>query len=110
MSTPSASNELEPEVLPPSRFILDLDEPLQLQALLECLDLLAHPPLSLEKPGPERQWRSRVWVRLSYLLMHSSLTRSTSQRDDLQVLAKHHQSLAQRLLAQDEALTRLSIR
>jgi len=88
----------------PSRFILDLDQPMQLQALLESLDLLAHPPLSLEKPGPERQWRSQVWVRLSYLLMHCSLTRSGNSHADLAVLGRHHSALAQRLLQLDRLL------
>lgn len=94
----------EQEAIPVSRFILDLDQPLQLQALLESLDLLAHPPQSLEKQGPERQWRCQVWVRLSYLLTHCSLTRSGEQPGELQVLASHHQVLAQRLLCQDRQL------
>jgi len=102
-SSPTSSNSSE-ESLPPSRFILDLDQPLLLQALLECLDLLAHPPQSLEKQGPEREWRCRVWVRLSYLLSHSSLTRSGEGKGDLLCLAKHHQALAQHLLEQDRLL------
>jgi len=103
-SAPTSNSNCN-ESPPPSRFILDLDQPLQHQALLECLDLLAHPPQSLEKPGPERQWRSQVWVRLSYLAMHCSLTRSGAGMGDLQVLAKSHQVLAQRLLEQDRLLT-----
>lgn len=90
--------------LPPSRFILDLDQPLQLQALLDSLELLAHPPLALEKPGPERQWRGQLLLRLSYLLSHCSLTRAGSNSADLQVLAKQHETLARRLLLQPELL------
>lgn len=94
------------ETIPPTRLILDLDQPMLLQALLECLEMLANPPLPLEQPGDLRQWRCRVWVRLSYLLTHCSLTRSGNSSHDLRVLAQHHSSLAQRLLAQDQQLSR----
>lgn len=96
------------ESQPPSRFILDLDRPLQRQALLEALDLLAHPPQSLQKPGPERAWRAQLWVRLSYLLAHSSLTRSVgSEAADLALLAQLHQLEARALLSQERLLSEL---
>lgn len=104
----SASPPNESEPVPPSRFILDLDQPLQLDALLECLELVRYPPPALEKPGPERQWRAQLWVRLSYLLMHCSLTRSGDSCADLATLGKHHSVLAQRLLLQEWRLSRAS--
>jgi hypothetical protein len=94
----------EHEQIPPTRHILDLDKPLQMQALLEALDLLAHPPPALELPGPLRAWRCQIWVRLSYLLMHSSQQRPEQSAADLAVLARHHSELAQRILQQDRQL------
>lgn len=96
------------ETIPPSRQILDLDQPLQLQALLECLDLLLHPPEILEKAGLPRAWRCQVWVRLSYLLTHCSVSASGSSRGELLKLAQSHNSLAQSLLAQEAVRSRFS--
>lgn len=90
------------ESVPPTRVVLDLDEPLLRQALLEALELLRNPPLELEKPGHLRDWRCRVWVRLSYLLMHSSVKCSGNSRADLAALARLDNSWAQRLLHQGE--------
>jgi len=106
----SASPPSESEPLPPSRFILDLDQPLQLEALLEALQLLQAPPKCLENPGEAARWRGQVWVRLSYLLMHCSLTRSGFSRGELVKLAESHSQLAQRLLSQDWRLEIVSRR
>ena len=97
--------ESQSETIPPTRLVLDLDEPLLRQALLEALDLLAHPPKALEKPGPERQWRSQVWVRCAYLLTHCSQKLSGNSAADLCALGKSHSVLAQRLLEQDRLLS-----
>lgn len=93
--------------VPPSRSILDLDEALLRQALVEAMQLLKHAPQLLESPGPLRQWRCQVWVRLSYLLINCSNKCSGNSRSDLLHLGLHHNSLAQSLLRQDEALSRL---
>ena len=103
-STPK-SDQVQPDI-PPSRFILDLDQPLQLQALLEALDLLRYPPPVLENNPFLAQWRARVWVRLSYLLLHCSITRSGDSQADLYTLGQVHNSLAQALLNRDRLLNR----
>lgn len=109
MSTASSSAApSNSDPLPPSRFILDLDQPLQLQALLEMLDLLKEPPLPLEKQAELRQWRAQVWLRASYLLMHCSLTRSGNSHADLSRLATSHNFLATQLKLQDNSLARHS--
>lgn len=108
-SQPNAS-ELSQD-LPPTRLILDLDRPLLRQALLEILDLLAHPPPALEQPGDLRQWRCRVWVRAGYLLSHHSCSlHQGNQQADMVKLGQHHSVLAQRLLEQDRALAELAPR
>lgn len=91
----------EQESIPPSRFILDLDQPLQLQALLEILQLLQESPQVLRKQ-PEARWLGQLRLRASYLLLHCSLTRSGNQCADLQLLAKHHERLARSLLRQED--------
>jgi len=107
----SKSQPSESEVLPPSRFILDLDQELQLQALLEILQLCQDAPESLRKQPHGAAWLSRVWVRSSYLLSKASLTRRLDSRSsELQVLAREHEFLARSLRSQEEALSLVSTR
>lgn len=98
----------EQESVPPTRLVLDLDEPMLRQALLDALELCRHPPPELEKPGHLRQWRCQVWVRLSYLLMHCSSKCSGNSHADLAALARHDNLWAQRLRSQDGQLHSLA--
>lgn len=95
---------MEQEEIPPTRSVLDLDEPMLRDALLEALELLRNPPQALQQPGELRAWRCQVWVRLSYLLTHLSVKCSGNSRSDLLALANHDNAWAQRLLAQDRRL------
>lgn len=105
MSTPDSSAE---QSIPPSRQILDLDKPMQREALLEALELLRNAPLPLHQEPSLRQWRGQLLARLSYLLMHCSTTPSGSSHVDLAELGRHYNLLAQSLLTQDHRLSQLS--
>jgi len=88
------------EEMPPSRWVLDLDQPLQLQALLESLQLLQEDAPPEVRQKSLQAWRGQLLVRLGYLLGICSLTRSGSQQSDLQQFAQLHQEAGQVLLHQ----------
>lgn len=95
---------METEQPPASRFVLDLDQHLQCQALRESLDLLESPPPELLRAGELRGFRAQLLVRLSYLLMHCSVPSSAHLRNELQKAGLRSQALGQRLLSQERAL------
>jgi len=94
----------EQEAPPPSRFVLDLDQHLQCQALVESLNLLENPPVELLRAGELRAFRAQLLVRLSYLLMHCSVPSREHLRAELLRAGVRCQALGQRLLSQERAL------
>jgi len=95
---------MEQEPMQQSRFVLDLDQHLQCQALVESLNLLENPPPELNRAGELRAFRAQLLVRLSYLLMHCSVPSSSHLRNELQKAGLRSQALGQQLLAQERAL------
>jgi len=94
----------EQEQPPASKFVLDLDQHLQCQALVESLELLENPPVELLRAGNLRAFRAQLLLRLSYLSMHCSVPSSSHLRGELQKAGLRQQALGQSLLAAERAL------